>query len=379
MTHPRVSFIVPCYKLGHLLRECVDSILGQTFHALEVLIMDDCSPDDTPRVAQSYTDPRVRYIRNPQNIGCNANYNKGIGLSQGEFVWLISADDRLRSRHVVERYVRTLEAHPEAGFVFCPVVGLEASGETRVLPYWSHGPRDAVFPGRAFLQRLAACNCVSAPSGMVRRECYDRLGRFPDLPFAGDWYMWCLFALHYDVAYLAEPMVNYRLHPANQTKILQSRDYRILIHDDLVVLWSTQAAAADKGWSEVVRAFRESLADYYFRQIAYARPGMTPQDFEASLEKYATTGEEAREVRWRVKASLGNHAYQQGDLPRALAYYREALAGSPASPDLWARYLLVRLGQPGIRVRRRVAELRDAWFRRAAAVPDGGAEGSGGR
>ncbi len=378
MTAPRVSFVIPCYKLGHLLGECLQSILGQTFRAVEVLVMDDCSPDDTPRVAQAFGDARVRYIRNAHNLGCTANYNKGISLSRGEFVWLISADDRLRAQHAVEQYVRSLDAHPEAGFAFCPVVGLEESRETRVLAYWAHGPRDRVFRGRAFLRRLARCNCISAPSVLARRECYERLGLFPDLPFAGDWYMWCLFALHYDVAYLAEPMVNYRLHAANQTKILRAQDYRILIQDDLTVLWSTQAAAGDKGWSEVVEAFRESLGDYYFRQIAYARPGMTYEDVEASLAKHASRVEEVRDVRWRVQASQGNLAYQQGDHRGALDWYRRALAARPASPGLWARYALLWAGEPGIRLRRRLARARDTWHGPTAAsgVP---AKGGGGR
>jgi glycosyltransferase involved in cell wall biosynthesis len=93
---PTVSFVVPCYKLAHLLSDCVDSILGQTYREFEVLIMDDCSPDNTPEVARSFQDARVKYIRNPTNLGHLHNYNKGIGLSQGKYVWLISADDYLR-------------------------------------------------------------------------------------------------------------------------------------------------------------------------------------------------------------------------------------------------------------------------------------------
>ena len=101
---PKVSFLVPCYNLAHLLPVCINSILNQTFDDLEVLIMDDCSPDDTPRVAMSFKDSRVVHIRNEPNLGHLKNYNKGISLAKGDYVWLISADDFLRCTSVVERY-----------------------------------------------------------------------------------------------------------------------------------------------------------------------------------------------------------------------------------------------------------------------------------
>src|SRR3954451_10954181 len=125
MSEPLVSFVVPCYKLAHYLAECVDSILSQTYTNLEVLIMDDCSPDNTPEVAKSFTDPRVRYIRNEPNLGHLRNYNKGIQMSQGKYIWLISADDRLRCDYVLEKYVAALEVNPNVGYAFCPAVRLE--------------------------------------------------------------------------------------------------------------------------------------------------------------------------------------------------------------------------------------------------------------
>jgi glycosyltransferase involved in cell wall biosynthesis len=218
MSSPKVTFFVPCYKLAHLLTACVESILAQTYGDFEVLIMDDCSPDNTPEVARSFTDPRVRHIRNEPNLGHLRNYNKAIALAAGEYVWLISADDRLRSPVVLERYLEVMEAHPRVGFAFCPGVGLQGEQETGIVKYgWLPGP-DAVLDGRAFLHRLLESNCVLAPAGLVRKECYERVGVFPlDLPFAGDWYLWCAFALHYDVAYFAEPMVNYREHTESMT------------------------------------------------------------------------------------------------------------------------------------------------------------------
>ena len=86
--NPIVSFVVPCYKLADFLPECINSILSQSFSSLEVLIMDDCSPDHTSDVARSFNDTRVKYIRNDHNLGAIRNYNKGIKLFRGKYIGL---------------------------------------------------------------------------------------------------------------------------------------------------------------------------------------------------------------------------------------------------------------------------------------------------
>src|SRR5688572_8994109 len=207
MPQPTVSFIVPCYRLGHLLRENVESILAQDYDDFEVLIMDDCSPDDTPAVAQSFSDPRVIHVRNESNLGHLENYNYGISLARGRYIWLISADDYLRRPYVLGRYVGLLNTHPKVGYVFCSGIGVRDKQETGILKYSACSDRNRIFTGREFLRKQLRQNMVLAASGLVRRECYEQLGGFPlDMPWAGDWYLWCLFALYYDVAYFAEAM-----------------------------------------------------------------------------------------------------------------------------------------------------------------------------
>jgi glycosyltransferase involved in cell wall biosynthesis len=98
---PLVTFVVPCYKLAHMLSECVNSILKQDYENFEVLIMDNCSPDRTPEVAQSFNDPRIKHIRNESNLGHIRNFNKGISLARGKYVWMLCVDDMLRSPHVL--------------------------------------------------------------------------------------------------------------------------------------------------------------------------------------------------------------------------------------------------------------------------------------
>src|SRR5258705_13208938 len=77
---PTVSFVVLCYKLAHLLPECINSILSQTYRDFEVLIMDDQSPDNTADVAKLFQDPRLKYFLNENNIGGFRNENEGVRL-----------------------------------------------------------------------------------------------------------------------------------------------------------------------------------------------------------------------------------------------------------------------------------------------------------
>src|SRR6478609_6542390 len=206
MPNPTVSFVIPCYKLAHLLPECVNSILSQSYGDFEVLIMDDCSPDNTAEVACSFQDPRVKYVRNDPNLGALANYNKGITMSRGKYVWLISADDYLRRPYVLQRYVEVMEANPRVGFVFCPCVGVLNGKETGKLDWSAYGDRDLIVNGSVFLQKLLHYNLVLAPAALARRECYEKISLFPtnvvwsgvpiDLIWGGDWYLWCIFALH---------------------------------------------------------------------------------------------------------------------------------------------------------------------------------------
>ena len=350
---PKVSFIVPCYNLAHLLGECVESILRQSYTDFEVLIMDDHSPDHTAEVAQAFSDHRVQYIRNEKNLGNIGNYNTGIGLSRGRYIWLISADDRLRTEYVLERYVQLMEAHPQVGYVFCPAVALERGQETEVMPNSSPYSQDAVLQGWVFLKRLLQGCCVSAPAAMVRRECYEKVSMFPPhLPYAGDWYLWCAFALHYDVAYCSEPMINRRLHDRNMTKFFEGEGRRTHVANMLDVPWQIKYQAEAIGARELTRLCCKAISAEYTAQLSpnpsrTGRPGMTWEEFEVSLRSYASDQAEAAGIRAKVLAGIGDSYYWENNLPEAFKHYRQALQEVAWMPDIYVKYALLRTGNLG--------------------------------
>jgi glycosyltransferase involved in cell wall biosynthesis len=352
---PKVTFIIPCYKLAHLLPECINSILSQTYEDFEVLIMDDCSPDNTPEVARSFADPRVKHIRNEPNLGHLPNYNKGISLARSEYLWLISADDRLRTDKALEQYVRMMEENPGIGFVCSPAVELRGGIETGPVSDSVLRDRDTVFEGHDFLNILLFQDVVIASSGMVRKTCYDKYGAFPlDLPYAGDWYLWCLFALHCQVGYIAYPMLNYRQHDLSMTNHLMNKDILILIHDRLAVVWRTKIMAEEMGADAVVKRARQGIAMEYARFVGaptYHPYQMNMEEFKKSLNEFARTQEEASIIRADFYEYLGDIQLGVGNSEQAKESYGLGVRANPFKLTVWVKWLLCQMGSFGVYLR----------------------------
>jgi glycosyltransferase involved in cell wall biosynthesis len=110
---PLVSVGIPTYNRAHFLRESLATALAQTYPNVEVVVSDNASPDDTPRVVEEVGNGRLRYHRNGSNIGSAANFLKALELASGEyFAWL--QDDDLLHCDFVRRGVEALHAAPGA-------------------------------------------------------------------------------------------------------------------------------------------------------------------------------------------------------------------------------------------------------------------------
>lgn len=356
----KVTFIVPCFNLAHLLSDCLTSILGQTFRNFEVLVMDDCSPDNVEEVVRSIGDERIRHIRNAENLGHLRNYNKGIGLARGEYIWLISADDYLRSSCVLAKYVQLMDGNTKLGYVFCSGVGVRDGKEQIFLDYSSYADHDRIVPGHVLLKSLLRSNIVLAASGMVRRKCYERLGGFPlDMPWAGDWYLWCLFALYYDVGYFSEPMVCYREHELSMTRKLWSECGGACCEQDVGVIGEIKRRSDESGFSHVSRECLAALAEVYARNIASKRYGMKDaamklDEFENSLSHWTQCRQERDWVRFRMYECAGDRFFHEGDMENSGWYYRMALKEKWFNVKIWVKFFLYKIGAPGGYLRRSV-------------------------
>jgi glycosyltransferase involved in cell wall biosynthesis len=306
---PLVTFVVPCYKYAHFLGKCVNSILAQSFKNLEILIMDNCSPDDTQEVAQSFQDPRVRYFRNDSNIGQVQNFNKGLTLARGKYVWVLSADDLLGSPSVVERYVEVMEQDAKLGFVFCRAIELLGDKERGIVAWADYGDQNCRWHDSTFFLRLTKSCCIVLSSVMIRMECLNRVGFFPtDLRFADDWYLLGMLAMHFGGIYFAEPMVFCRIHEESLTSQQNEQYAHVCIGDEVSVLWRLGIQAELESKPHLRDACRSALIcrakEYLKAGLLGTSPRMNAAELDEILESRIQDSNSLRRIRTDVYNSL---------------------------------------------------------------------------
>ena len=115
----KVSIIIPVYKNARHLSECLTSILAQNFQDMEILISDDCSPDNSVDIIRDFAakDPRIRWWRNERNLGLTFNHNVCLRVAQGEFIKPFHADDKFLHPDALARMVKILEENPSVSLV----------------------------------------------------------------------------------------------------------------------------------------------------------------------------------------------------------------------------------------------------------------------
>jgi glycosyltransferase involved in cell wall biosynthesis len=220
---PKVSVVVPNYNHARFLRQRVDSILRQTYQDFELILLDDCSADDSRSIISSYAaDPRVRIQFNEVNSGSPfKQWNRGVRLARGEYVWIAESDDYANER-LLERLLKVLEKDPEVTFAYCRSWRISEDGQQNGFVELSFRFLDAhrwnadfLADGREECRTSFLCtNPVQNASAVVfRKVIFERVGGADEnLRVCGDWKLWAGMAFEGKIAYVGEPLNYHRDH-----------------------------------------------------------------------------------------------------------------------------------------------------------------------
>jgi glycosyltransferase involved in cell wall biosynthesis len=162
-----VSIVIPTYRGERYLAAAIESCLSQTYRSIEVIVVDDCSPTPDAAIAEKYAqqDTRVRVVRRSENGMISRALNSGYQVAQGEFHSRLAQDDLFRE-DAIERLVKTLQQHPQAGLAYADMMLIDGQGQV-IQPMPTERPEKALFPAN----RVGLC--VMWPASV-----YSKVGGF---------------------------------------------------------------------------------------------------------------------------------------------------------------------------------------------------------
>lgn len=221
-TEPLVSVVIPTHNRPELLREAIASALRQTYRNFEILVRDNGSTDETRKVVQSFSDPRIRYHRHPENVGPTENVMGGCREARGQYIANLHDDD-IWEPDFLEKLVPPLEQNSDAGIAFCDHYIIDANGAidpARTDRNTHRWKRHLLKPGlHCPLHRIALVD-KSIPLSMaavMRRSAID-WSDIPNLPSCYDFWLTYLVCREGQAAYyVPERLTRYRVHPHSET------------------------------------------------------------------------------------------------------------------------------------------------------------------
>lgn len=248
-----VSVVIPCFRQAHFLPEAIESVLAQDHPDLEVIVVDDGSPDNVEAVVSRY--PGVRCLRQP-NGGLAAARNAGLQQARGAFLLFLDSDDRLLPE-AIGLGLEQLRGDPAAMMAAGTWLLIGEEGE----PLPADPPQQ---PEEAYPALLESCFISTPAAVLYRRALFEQIGGFdPTVSASADYDLYLRTAAAHRVRLHSHPVAEYRRHGANMT-----RDPELIMAAELAVLErQDERVAGDEGLREALERGKRRSREYHGARI----------------------------------------------------------------------------------------------------------------
>lgn len=181
MTELLTSIIIPTYNRAETLVRAIESVLQQSYTAYELIVVDDCSMDDTATVMERYShDNRVTYIKLEKNIGGAAARNVGINKSKGSFIAFQDSDDEWLPEKL-QKQMQVFFDNPQVDVVFSKIARI-TNGKISVFPH------ENITGSKNLHTKMLKSNYIGTPSAVIKKNKLNEIGGFDSaLPRLQDW------------------------------------------------------------------------------------------------------------------------------------------------------------------------------------------------
>lgn len=242
---PTVSILLPNYNHARFLPQRLDSILAQTFRDFELIVLDDCSPDNSRTIIEDYARRYpMRVVFNEKNSGSPfIQWKRGAEMATGKYLWIAESDDFADPR-LLETLVNQTKEHPTVGLAYCQSACVDADG--KVDGTWEYWTRE--LDPKRWLQSFFNKGSDEVARYMVRRNTVPNASAVlvrkdlllaslpPDrMRLSGDWWTWCSVLLKSDVAFVGEPLNYFRSHGSTvrgttKLPLVCEEEFKVIAH-----------------------------------------------------------------------------------------------------------------------------------------------------
>lgn len=226
-----ISVVIPTYNREKTIGRAIDSVLRQTYADIEVIVVDDCSSDDTEKVVRSYQDHRVRFVKHTMNCGACAAKNTGIDHAKDDYIALQDSDDAWRP----DKLVKQMEAMQKYGADICFCRMERHNYPENKEKFWPDHAEGIVAYIELLLKSLASTQTIIAKQEVFREHRFDvAIKRLQD-------YDWMIRAARNNkVCYISDVLVDLYLQNDSITtfdymKIRQINEVLLEKYKDLCV------------------------------------------------------------------------------------------------------------------------------------------------
>jgi glycosyltransferase involved in cell wall biosynthesis len=247
LSEPTVSVIVPNYNHARFLRQRLDSILNQTYQDFELILLDDCSTDDSVAVLKEYAklEKVTHFVCNTANSGSPfSQWQRGLGLAKGRFIWIAESDD-LAHPDLLAVLVAKLEADADVVLSYCRSQTIDDDGADIWGDYFWPDDMDRLRwrldfcnDGHAEISRyLVYRNTIPNASSVVFRR-FDGVEEKvrTDLRYVGDWVFWGRLLRHGKLCFSSRTLNGFRYHAATSRAVASISKERLRFAEYLLAI-----------------------------------------------------------------------------------------------------------------------------------------------
>jgi glycosyltransferase involved in cell wall biosynthesis len=195
--------------------ETLESVKAQTYKSTQLIIVDDCSSDDSVAIIEHWLHENgidCTFIRHQKNQGICKSLNEALGTANGKYISMVASDD-VWLPDKIERQVEIMESQPASvGILYSDACQMDEHGHALPDMFIAAHRKLPEMPQGQILDTLLEGNFIPGMTTLIRRSCYDKVGVYDEnLPWE-DWDMWMRIARHYSFLYSPTPSAKYRHH-----------------------------------------------------------------------------------------------------------------------------------------------------------------------